>query len=360
MRIVKTAVSILLIAFLALSPKWLIRGLDADFCRTVFERPKPAWQGRLELWHIASFRTRQGSVTDYLQQRADAFCRQNPGVYIDVKGLTEKKYNDRLARGAAPDLYSFAAGLCYPEQLSPVSLPLPTMAGNLSPVADGGTVLAVPYLMSGYVLCANMQLTAGLETPLPEAPDAAFLQSVLDGDNDENPSLYIPAVHAARLKLTGVIAADTAFRQGKAAYAVLDAYAYNALVNDDKVNIIAEAVPFPPYTDEVFCLGIAKGADDNRRAAAERFMAFLLSPKEQARLSTLGALPVAEADEAVFADELAESMQDAYRSPVTPKPFAYQRHRDALTQEAADAVAGDALASASFFERMAVVENGIL
>lgn len=138
MRIVKTAVSILLIAFLALSPKWLIRGLDADFCRTVFERPKPAWQGRLELWHIASFRTRQGSVTDYLQQRADAFCRQNPGVYIDVKGLTEKKYNDRLAAARRPISTRSQRGFAIPSSSRPyrsrcqpwraTSPPLPTAA----------------------------------------------------------------------------------------------------------------------------------------------------------------------------------------------------------------------------------------
>ena len=146
----KAAVTVAMVAFLVLSPPWLLRGLRRDEYRAFFIKPAATWHGRIELWHVAGFRVYQGSVTEHLQSRADAYHKKHPGVHIDVVGLTEKQYRERLARGAFPDAYSFPPGAVYAEQLSALSLPAMPFVGNLAPAKQDDATCAVPDLMSGY------------------------------------------------------------------------------------------------------------------------------------------------------------------------------------------------------------------
>ncbi len=356
-RTIHVLVSVLLIAFLALSPPWLLRGLMRDEYRAFMTKPPAAWHGRIEIWHIAGFRVYQGSVTDYLQERADAYCKKHAGVHIDVVGLTEKQYADRLERGAVPDAYSFPPGYVYPEQLTAFAAETPPLAGNLCAAQAGGTTYAVPYLMSGYFLAANGQLLTKYGFELPETADGAYLQSALDLAG-ETPQLSMPAVHAARMGLTGELAPAEAFQQGKCMLAVLDARATGDLLRGETKGLLVDAIPFAEYTDEVFYLGPAAGASPEQAAALAGFAMFLLSEKEQQRLTSLGALPVIVPEgKPAYADDLLTALFEAYASPVAPEPFLYERHRAKLFEEALAALGGDPLSVSAFFERLAVVEN---
>lgn len=358
-RILKITATAVIAAFLAFSPPWLLRGLQRDEYHAFFAKPAATWHGRIELWHIAGFRVYQGSVTDYLQSRADAYCKKHPGVHIDIVGLTETQYRERLDRGAFPDAYAFPPGYVYVEQLRALSLIPPTYLGNLAPSVQEDAVYAVPYLMSGYYLAGNAQLLTKYGFELPESADAAYLQAALDLSAD-TPQLSMPVIHAARLGLTGTLAEADAFKSGECMLAVLSARALGDILRGDAAPLL-DAIPFPDYTDEVFYLGAAAGADDNQAAALSDFAAFLLSEKEQLRLPSLGALPViATTEKPVYADEQLTDLYKAYIVPVTPDPFAYERHRAKLTDEALAALTGDAAAIAAFFQRLAVVENGNL
>ena len=233
LRILRIVLTALIAAFLAFSPPYILGGLDSDPYGARWGNREPAWRGRIELWHVATFRTYQGKVTRHLEKRAEAYCRQNPGVHIEVFGYTEAQFADRIARGVYPDAYSFQTGLLYAEQLAPLPTEeddLPAFRGNLAPaLSAGGETLAAPYLMSGYCVCVNAQLSAALHIPAPDAADGAFLQAAAQRVHRDAPQLCMPPVLAARAGVVGALSEQGAFLKGKAAFAVLDARARSAI-----------------------------------------------------------------------------------------------------------------------------------
>jgi len=357
LRALRTLAVIALALFLALTPIWIYNGLQVERYFALWHKQDPAWRGRFEMWHVASFRTYQGSVTDYLQSRADAYCRRHAGVNIDVVGMTEQQYQDRIARGAFPDAYSFVGGLCYAEQLAALSVESPAFRGTLRAATYGDETLAVPYLMSGYFLASNPQLTARYLSAPPEEPDAAYLQGALDC-GAKTSQLAMPVLLAARLGLTGTLATEAEFLSGKAAVCVLDARALGGIMREPSGGVLVEAEPFGPFTDQVFYLGASRYASPEQVAALADFARFLLSDDEQRNLATLGALPVTEVTDVVYAESRLEALLEAYLEPVVPDPFLYQRHKDALLSEAASALAGDLSARESFTKRLLLVLDG--
>ena len=357
-RYLKLIVTVGIAAFLALSPPWILDGLARGEYRAYWARPVTQWHGKIELWHVAGFRAYQGSVTTYLEARADAYCKRHPGVHIEVTGLTPERFHDRMARGVFPDAYSFPSGLLYAERLRDMPFGEAAFRGALAPAVVEGAVYAVPYLLSGYCLAVNTQRLAQCGDEMPETADAAFLQRALS--DAAGRGLSIPPVLGARLALSGEPAESAAFTKGNALAAVLDARAYGDLVRGKNASLLLDAVPCAPYSDEVLYLGAAADADDKRAEIVADFAAYLLSEEEQHRLSGLGALPVVETETPVqYADAFLSALNEAYASPAVPEPFALERHGEALTEEAADAMRGDDAARTSFFERMAVVERGL-
>ena len=67
MRIVRAALSVIVVLFLVLAPRPLLSALREDPMAHLFEVKQPEWHGVIELWHIADFRTCQGSVTKFLR-----------------------------------------------------------------------------------------------------------------------------------------------------------------------------------------------------------------------------------------------------------------------------------------------------
>ncbi|MDO4573004.1 MAG: hypothetical protein Q4C13_06510 [Clostridia bacterium] len=353
MRIFRWIAAALIVAYLIFTPPIIRQGLARDPYRDWLTPATPAWRGRIEIWHIAGFKVYQGSVTHYLEERAEAYCQAHAGVHIEIVGMTRGQYEARVARGAFPDAYSFPGGLVYAEQLRAADYAAVEYRGGLGAVPRGGETLAVPWLMSGYFLVCNTQLLAQNRMELPESADTAVLQQALDMGQ-----LEMPAVLAARAGLEGTLAEAGSFEKGRCMLAVLDARALGELRRGGK--LLVSALPFGPYSDELQYLGASSRTDAKRAAIVADFAAFLLSDAEQERLSQLGALPVTAASAPVYAEELLSGWLAACPEPLCPEPFLYQRHLAALEDEALAALAGDENAKKSFSERMAVVENGEL
>lgn len=352
MRVLRAVLALLIAAFLLLAPPRLLRGLAGVFPRGVTEQEPPAWEGIIELWHIVDFRAYQGSVTQHLRAQADAFCRAHPGVYIEVTGMSVEAFEQRYARGERPDAYSFPCGLLYREQLRP----LPEAPEGIAALRDGlhaaeadGAVYAVPYLMSGYFLLMDPQsaLLTGGRTPasLDEAP----LQEALEAGR-----LEAPAVYAALLGLTGEPAEAGAFRAGRAGMALADARALGDLRRAEDGNLLFDALPATAYTDQVQYLGAAARTDETRAAIVAALCDFLLEDAQQTQLSSLGALPATGAD-AAYAERLLSDWNAACGEVVSPDPFLYQRHREALEADALRALSGESGAAEAFYERLALV-----
>lgn len=353
LRAVRAALALLIAAFLVFAPPYLLRGLSKDYVRDVFELKPVEWKGVIQIWHIVDFRTYQGSVTKHLRERAEAYCKAHPGVYIEVTGLTLEQFSERYARGERPDAYSFPCGLLYREQLRPLDLSLPELRAGLRAAEADGQVFAVPYLMSGYFLFLNTQRAYLSGAQLPASIEEANLQAAMDAKE-----LSIPSVQAARLRLTGASADIGAFRSGKLAYAVMDARALGDLQRAENGNLLFSAIPMAGYTEQVQYLAAASGTDDKRCAIIAELSVFLLTAEEQSRLAALGAIPVISDAEAAYADRLLADWNEACTAPDVPDALLYQRHREALEADALRALGGETGASDAFFERLAVVLGG--
>lgn len=343
-----------LIAFLVLAPGSLIRGASHNPYLDFWTEQPPEWSGRIVLWHIADFRTYQKSVTDYLTERANTYNKRiNRGVHIEVVGLTMQKFLDRTARGLTPDAYSFPTGLLYAEQLRAIEPTLPALVPGLKTASDDG-LRAVPYLYSGYFLVGNVSRMAQLGLTLPEDAEGAedFLGAVLAASTTR-PELSIPPVLAAKAKLVGTFADEADFKAGRCAAAVVDARTLGDILRAGEP--LVESIPYPAYTDEVMLLGASKTASDEQTKAFSDFVTWMLGDIPQNRLFTLGALPASLSAAPVYDADAPEVLFSAMREIATPDPFLYQRHRDALNEEATRAIAGDSEASGAFFERFSVV-----
>lgn len=355
LRAVRPALLLLVAAFLLFAPPYLLRGLSKDYVHSVFEPEPVTWQGVLKLWHIVEFRTYQGSVTNHLRARTEAFCKAHPGVFIEVTGMTAAEFAQRYARGERPDAYSFPCGLLYREQLQ--ALPeapgaLGTLRQGLSAAEADGAVFAVPYLMSGYFLLVNTQRGFLAGARPPAALEEVDLQAAMDAGE-----LSAPPVQAALLGLTGTGAEITAFRAGKLAYAIADARTLGDLQRAADGNLLLSALPVTGYTEQVQYLAAASGTDAKRCAIVGELAAFLLSADEQARLAALGAIPVIGQSDVAYAERLLTDWQTACEEIAVPDAFLYQRHREALEADAARALTGEAGAADAFSERLAVVLN---
>ena len=76
--------------------------------------------------------------------------------------------------------------------------------------------------------------------------------------------------------------------------------------------------------------------------------------------AALGALPVRRYIEnvAYASDSLSLWQEQNTDALLAPEPFAFERHKDALLQDAERALRGETGAEAAFSERLAVVLNG--
>lgn len=360
MRIYRFILSGLIVLYLLLTPKWILSGLATDPRAEVFKKPAPEWYGVVELWHVASFKPYRGSVTDYLDRAAREYNKAHTGVHIQVKGLTEKQFHERIERGETPDAYSFQSGLLYREQLSELPITaLPKLISPARPAADGGLLYAVPYLVSGYALSVNTQLLYQRGLASPEGADRAFLQAALDS-KQKKPQLYAPEILAARLELTGTLASREDFLGGGVLAGITDLYTVGMASRTEKLNLMLESVPITDYTDLVQYIGPARGADEKRRAVIADFAAYLLSEKVQRRLSDVGCAPAsAEVTDLAYDEPLLAAFYAGVAAASAPEPFAYERHKSALTADALRALLREQGAQNAFNERLNVVLSGI-
>lgn len=151
----------------ALLLPWRVLKVDAGL---LFERPRSQWEGVLTLWHLSGWRTATGSRSGQLERVASAFERANPGLYIDIEGITAGQYAARLAAGQRPDLITWPGGMIDPSPLPLAGVPLTqTLAGGLAasvPYGDDGA-LAVPWIWGGEVILINAAMAERRGAALP-------------------------------------------------------------------------------------------------------------------------------------------------------------------------------------------------
>ncbi|MBR2223822.1 MAG: hypothetical protein IJ973_05800, partial [Christensenellaceae bacterium] len=109
--------SLLMIAFIVLSPSFIKDGIDKSVYTLRKEEKDSKYTGMLELWHIVSFKTPERSGTSLLSTRAGVFEKQNTYVYIDLYAMTAEEAKVKLDAGERPDIISFPLGFIAEEEL---------------------------------------------------------------------------------------------------------------------------------------------------------------------------------------------------------------------------------------------------
>ena len=322
-----------ILCYLLLMPARLQKGRGEEFYRANHLSSPPAYEGTFVLWHVVSQKTYQGSVTKLLQALAEEFSSAHYGLRIEVAGMGEEDFQERLSMVREPDLISFFTGALPQEQLRPMQWrELPVLRPGLA-----AGEYACPWFFSGYAYAAST-LEYG-EKPSSGAGG------------------YAEAIPGAYYGFSGADKTREEFLAGKAQCALADLRAYGDLVRREAGPEWA-AVPAGDFTDQVCYMGVFRRGREGSEACLARFMEFLLQKKSQRALSALGAFSVLQDGEQSFSLSFLEETNKAYAHVTTPDPFAYYSHKAALEEEAAAALQGDMQAEKRFFERLRVVIPG--
>lgn len=321
---IRIVVCLLICAFLIFSPGYLVKTAERDSYLENLEVSAPKWQGMIVIYHIVTHKTYQGSVTYYLKTQAEAFERKNRGVFIQVVGMDEATYLERLSYGRRPDAYSFYAGTIYSEQLQPIDTEFDGFIEGLP-----NNELVTPYFFSGYVSCKN-EAAKG---------DGIFVSSDLQ---------------AARLGILSTSDDNNGFVEGRCKNTVVDLRRFGDIKRSEKIaDYKMEAVD--TFTDIVCYIGVSKDTDSDKAYWIERFISWLLEDKAQQELTSLGAFSVKRDCEQVFAANELNQLKKTYCTVSTVDPFVFYSNRAALFEEAQRAIEGDESAKKRFLERLSVV-----
>ena len=318
MKIFRIVCSVLLAAFLLFTPKLLYRNAQREFVDARFVRNEDRLRGTIMLYHIVRHKPYLGSLSAWLQKKADAYEKKHRGTYIAVEGMDEKAFAERLAYGRRADAYSFFSGSVYRDLLQPFS-------ACETPLREGlfCTDRCAPYCYTGYC-------------KLTKDPQ--------DGDGA---CYYANDVLAARLQG----GADGASEE-KAQTLFTDLRRAGDLIRYRDGFALSELSPVDPFTDAVCWIGVDRDTSAEKAASVAAFVDWLLLPEQQQSLDALGMFSVRADVRSEPPESRLKEICKTYASVETVDPFRWHDAYDALSEDAAAARGGDGDAAARFTKRL--------
>lgn len=317
MKAIKPILCAVMVLFILFSPKVLTEGAKQRFVDTRFVRKEPLYRGTITLYHIVRFKPYVGSLSNWLQKRADEFEKKNRGTNIVVEGMSEETFFERIEHGRLADAYSFFSGSLYPDLLAktePVTIAL--KEGLFT------TDCCVPYCYSGYVKLIKDSDKADPKRYYANAVLAAYLDGTVGAEEDKADELYVDLRRAGDL---------IRYKDGFAS---------------------SELQPIDAFTDAVCWIGIDRNADAKKTAAITAFMQWLLSVPSQEKLNAIGLLSVRADVKNTAPESILKPVFKAYETIETVDPFLWNEQYDALEQDANNAIKGDLQARERFQKRL--------
>ncbi len=318
MKIVRIILCTGMILFLLFTPGTLSQRAQDSFVDMRFVRKTEPYQGVISVYHVVRHRAYSGSLTLWLRECAAKYEKLHKGLYIEIEGMSEERFYERIEHGRTPDLYSFFSGSLYEDRLQQLAaLDIPLLNGLFH------TDRATPYCFSGYCRLIRTPNTEGGKTYYGNDLLAARNGAGTDDATEEKADiLYLDLRRAGDL---------IRYKDGFA---------------------LARIEPIDSFTDAVCWLGIDRDTDPEKANAVSGFMIFLLAPEQQQSLNALGLFSVRSDVRSTPPDAALKSVFQQYRQIVTVDPFLWRREYDALTEDARLARAGDADAHRRFTNRL--------
>lgn len=318
MKWIRTLLCVGMILFLAMTPSKLAARAQESFVDPRFVRDTDRYTGSILLYHIVRQKPYAGSLTLWLKKRAEAYEKKHKGTYIEIEGMDETTFFERLESGRTPDAYSFFSGTLYRDRLRKIDhLNMPYRDGLFQ------TEVCVPYCYTGYCRL--------LKTP----------------DADGGKRYYMNDVLAAR-----DAAGENEASEEKADVLTLDLRRAADLIRYKDGFSLASIEPIDRFTDAVCWMGIDRNTDEAKADAILDFIAFLLTPDSQQTLNALGLLSVRADVKNAPPDASLKRVFKTYETVETVDPFLWQSNYDALCADAKLSRTGDAEAHLRFTNRL--------
>ncbi len=318
MKIFRVLLCIGMICFLVLSPKALTEGAQKTFVDTRFVRKTDRYKGSIVIYHIVRHRPYSGSLSQWLKTRAQAYEKKHKGTYIEIEGMDEQHFYERIESGRLPDAYSFFSGTLYRDRLREID-------DLLFPYREGlfQTDRCVPYCYTGYVKL--------LKTP--------------DGSGER--VYYADDLLAARNN-----GGENAVTEERADILCLDLRRAGDLIRYRDGFTLAAMEPIDGFTDAVCWMGIDRDTDERKSAVILDFLSFLLEPESQQTLNALGLMSVRSDVKNTPPEPGLKRVFHAYDTLVTVDPFLWNTVYDTLIEDAALSRKGDTQAHERFVNRL--------
>ncbi len=307
----------MLILFLLFTPNVLIRGAQQSFTDTRFVRDETAYHGTITMYHIVRHRPYLGSLSNWLQKRADEYEKKHRGSYIVVQGMDEATFYERLEHGRRADVYSFFSGSLYSDLLQPLtSLHTPLREGLFE------TMYCVPYCYSGYVRLDKNPNELDDKTYFANSILAACLNGEENASEETADTLYLDMRRAGDL---------IRYKSGFAS---------------------AELTPIDNFTDAICWIGIDRDTDEVKASVIQSFLQWILAEEQQQKLSSYGLLSVRSDVKDAAPEASLKPILKTLATVQTVDPFLWYAEYDTLCEDALLSVNGDENAKDRFQKRL--------
>ena len=318
MKVLRVLLCIGMICFLAFAPQPLVRGAQESFVDARFVRDRDRYKGVIVLYHIVRHKPYAGSLTQWLKERAAEYEKKHKGIYIEIEGMDEKHFYERLENGRRPDAYSFFSGTLYKDRLSNIDdLMFPYRSGLFQ------TDRCVPYCYTGYC------------------------RLVKTADASEDKTYYANDLLAARDEDQKADASEE-----KADVLYLDMRRAGDLIRYRDGFTTSVIEPIDNFTDAVCWLGIDRETDTQKSAAILGFLSYLMEPESQQTLNALGLLSVRSDVRNHPPEAGLKKVFRVYDTVQTVDPFIWNASYNALKEDASLSREGDGEARERFNKRL--------
>ncbi|MBR5292787.1 MAG: hypothetical protein IKU32_07755 [Clostridia bacterium] len=330
--------TILILTFMVISPQYIMSSRRLLTLQRN-EQNIEGYHGIIEVWHIVGFKPYQGSLGSWVDRTAQQLEKKHSGVYLEVDSISIEEYEERIARGEQPDVFSFPLGYLYAEQLSELTAELPELRGNLAGTGQcGGELYGIPYAASGYLLVHNQRLMQERGTDT-ESISVILKSGKADAAGD--------IVQAYIWGITGEVKAIEDFMEERAVSAFMDARAAGDLFHkvQSGKGFPFETVSCSNYSDLIQLIGANKNIDKAKLPYVYEFINLCLSSENQQKLMSIGLMPaIAEIDRQKADNEAVEQLFIELDNIAAPNSFLYKTYKEQLQISAAEAMRGSASA----------------
>lgn len=338
-QIVKSMlVSTIIVLFLIISPVSIQNGIKKGRV-SAFSTDEESFMGVIEIWHVAGFKAYSGAVGNLLKSCATDVSDRHFGVYFKVISMSETEYAERIARGESADIYSLPLGFEYGDKFKVLDENkfLNVKQEILQTGASDGSLLAVPYLYSGYCVAANCEILK--QEPDDIEPDI-LTDICANLSSEKHTAMSGDELCAALYGFTGDIAPIEQFKSGYSEFAVTD---FRTIGDIERKNADGKGFPlkiFPcsSYTDLVQYISFNSKITDEKSGYAYELLQNILSSETQMKIADMGAYTVIEGEDASALRDrytsVAGELFTLYIKPRIPNSFSYRVCRDSLTADA--------------------------